>query len=304
MRAVHVLRLALLVGLLAVATTSQAQLRIVATTTDLQSLAEAVGGDRVAASHLIPPNVNAEDYQPKPQDLRRVKAADVILRVGVDYDLWLDRLLAQASPALRRGGERYVDASLAIALLDVRGTSVGPNDGHAHGSGNPHYWLDPANAAIITGTLLEALARLDPPNAKLYEQRRLAFLDRIEAKRAEWDRVIAPLAGRALVAHHNTWAYLARRFRLKIVGYVEMKEGVPPTAAHLGRLMRTMNEQRVIGVLRQPYESSRDADFLAQRTGAKVVVLAASVGAVPAATDYFAMLDYNLVTLARLAATR
>ncbi|MEO7402834.1 MAG: hypothetical protein ABIU95_04110, partial [Burkholderiales bacterium] len=72
----------------------------------------------------------------------------------------------------------------------------------------------------------------------------------------------------------------------------------------LGRLVRTMNEQRVIGVLRQPHEPSRDADFLAQRTGARVVVMAASVGAVPAATDYFAMLDYNLTTLARLAATR
>ncbi|MEO7405331.1 MAG: metal ABC transporter substrate-binding protein, partial [Burkholderiales bacterium] len=101
MRAVRVLRLALLVGLLAVAMTSAAQLRIVATTTDLQSLAEAIGGDRVAVSHVIPPNVNAEEYQPKPQDLGRVKGADLILRVGVDYDLWLDRLLAQAPLALR-----------------------------------------------------------------------------------------------------------------------------------------------------------------------------------------------------------
>jgi ABC-type Zn uptake system ZnuABC Zn-binding protein ZnuA len=290
--------------LAATAVTAQAQLRVVATTTDLRSLAEIVGGDRVTVTHIIPPTVNAEDYQAKPQDLGRIKAADLIVRVGADYDLWLDRLLAQAPAALRRGGARYVDASTAIALLDVRSMSLGAGDGHAHGSGNPHYWLDPNNAAIITGTLLEALARIDPNNAKHYEARRIAFLDRLETKRVQWERLIAPTQGKSLVAYHNTWAYLARRFRLKIVGYIEVKEGVPPTAAHLARLVRTMRDQAVIGVIRQPHEAARDADYLAGRANAKVVVLAASVGATPAASDYLAMIDANLAALAGLATTK
>ena len=68
-------------------------LKVVTTTTELRNLVEIVGGDRVAASHLIAPNTNAEHYQAKPQDLARVKEADLIVRVGLDYDLWLDRLL-------------------------------------------------------------------------------------------------------------------------------------------------------------------------------------------------------------------
>jgi ABC-type Zn uptake system ZnuABC Zn-binding protein ZnuA len=284
----------------AMAVTAQAQLRVVATTTDLRSLAEIVGGDRVAVTHILPPTVNAEDYQAKPQDLGRTKSADLIVRVGADYDLWLDRLLAQAPPALRRGGARHVDASTAIALLDVRSTSLGAGDGHAHGSGNPHYWLDPNNAAIITGTLLEALARIDPNNAKHYEARRIAFLDRLETKRVQWERLVAPIQGKSLVAYHNTWAYFARRFRLKVVDYIEIKEGVPPTAAHLARLVRTMRDQQVIGVIRQPHEAARDAEYLAGRGNAKVIVLAASVGATPAGTDYLAMIEANLIALASL----
>ncbi len=66
------------------------------TTTDLRSLTEAVGGDASRRSSLVPPNMDAEEYQPKPQDVLRLKEARMVVRVGLDYDLWVDRLLAQA----------------------------------------------------------------------------------------------------------------------------------------------------------------------------------------------------------------
>jgi ABC-type Zn uptake system ZnuABC Zn-binding protein ZnuA len=133
----------------------------VTTTTDLRSLVEAVGGDRVEAISLVPAAMDAEEYQPKPQDLLRLKHARLLVRVGLDYDLWLDRLLAQTdNPDVRRGSAGYVDASIGIPVLEVRGMSVGSNDGHAHGNGNPHYWLDPRNAEIITRVRARARQRL------------------------------------------------------------------------------------------------------------------------------------------------
>src|SRR5829696_6141940 len=184
---------------------AQERLRIVTTTTDLRSLAEAVGGDRVAVTSLVPPGFDPEEYQPKPQDVARLKDAGLVVRVGLDFDLWFDRLLTQASftePKLRemrRGGPAHVDASAAIAVLDIRGASVGPSDGHAHGSGNPHYWLDPKNAGIITGNIMEALARRDPEHAASYEANRLAFLDRLAIKLLHWEQKATPLHGRAMV---------------------------------------------------------------------------------------------------------
>src|SRR5512140_2049588 len=136
------------------------RIRVVATTTDLRSLTESVGGDLIDAVSLVPANFDAEEYQPKPQDVLRFKEARLFVRVGLGYDLWFDRLLeATAARELRRGGPGYVDASYGIAPLEVRGVTIGPGDGHAHGSGNPHYWLDPRNAEFITGNILEGLAR-------------------------------------------------------------------------------------------------------------------------------------------------
>jgi len=276
----------------------QDRLPIVTSTTSLKALVEAVGGERVAVTSIAPATMDAEDYQPKPQDVSRVKSARLAVRVGLDYDLWFDRLLAQAGRAdLMRGQAGYVDASYAIAVLEVRGASVGPSDGHAHGNGNPHYWLDPKNAEIITATILEALGRLDPEHAEKFERNRQGFLSVLEAKLADWERRMTALQGRALVAYHNSWAYFARRFRLDIAGFIEPKPGVQPSPAHLAAMIRLMRERKVGIVIRAPHEPERDAAFLAAKADAAVVVLAGSVEASVRASDYMSLFDADIDAL-------
>ena len=49
--------------------------------------------------------------------------------------------------------------------------------------------------------------------------------------------------------------------------------------------------------MRQPFEPDKYPAFLAERSGATVIVLAASVGSMPEAIDYFALFDYNINAL-------
>ena len=291
------LLIALAAPALAQEQSQQERLAVVATTSDLRNLTEAVGGDRVAVTSLVPPNFDPEEYQPRPQDLTRLKGTRLVVRVGLDFDLWFDRLLAQAGGAVQRGGPGYVDASYAIAPLEVRGVTVGPGDGHAHGSGNPHYWLDPKNAEIITANILEGLARIDPEHGPRYEANRVAFLKRLDGKLKVWEASAAPLNGVPLVAYHNSWAYFARRFRLDVVGFVEPKPGVPPSPFHIASLISLMQARKARIIVRQPHEPERDVAFLAKRTGSKLVVLASSVGALPGTHDYLSLFDTNLAAL-------
>ncbi|HKS62545.1 MAG TPA: metal ABC transporter substrate-binding protein [Xanthobacteraceae bacterium] len=277
---------------------AQERIAVVTTTTDLRSLTEAVGGERVAAVSLVPPTMDAEEYQAKPQDALRLKSARLFVRVGLDYDLWADRLLAQAgNRAIGRGGPGYVDASYGIAALELRGMSVGPGDGHAHGNGNPHYWLDPKNAEVITATILEALQRIDPANAAIYEANRAAFLTRLNTKLTAWEEKLASLRAMPIVAYHNSWPYFARRFRLDFAAFIETKPGVPPSPSHLAGIVRTMKARNIRIVVREPHEPQRDVAFVASKAGAAVVTLAASVGALPQASDYIALFDTNVAAL-------
>ena len=131
---------------------SSAALKVVASTADLASLAAAVGGDLVEVETIVPAAADAEAFEPKPGDAEKVRGADLIVRVGLGYDHWLDTLLLQTGNArLMRGGEAHVDASIGIPLLEVQSQDVQNTGGHSHGAANPHYWLDPRNAVIITG---------------------------------------------------------------------------------------------------------------------------------------------------------
>jgi ABC-type Zn uptake system ZnuABC Zn-binding protein ZnuA len=301
----HVARITLagmVATLLASCTASAQNLRVVATTTDLASLARAVTGDLARVETIIPAAADPEAFEPRPADLTKLKAASVVVRVGLGYDHWLDKLLStHGDAAINRGGIGYVDASFGIPLLEVKGSSLDPasQDGHAHGLANPHYWLDPVNAEIITGGIAEALIRVAPETAEKIIANRDDFLAGLKARLTGWEQALAPHRGARLLAYHNTWPYFARRFRLNIVDVIETKEGVTPSPARLAKLAATIREQRISVIVHEPFQPEEVSQLLARRTGVAVVKLAPSVGSVPDANGYPGLFDYDVGTLVR-----
>ena len=277
-------------------------MRVAATTSDLASLAHAVAGDLAQVETIIPPATDPEAFEPRPSDLARLKGASIVIRVGLGYDHWLDKLLTMHGDAtVNRGGAGYVDASVGIPLLELKGSLLDPaaRDGHAHGLANPHYWLDPANAETISGGIAEAAIRVAPEMGKKIIANRDGFLTRLKASLARWEQLLGPHRAARLIAYHNTWPYFARRFRLNIVDVIEIKEGVAPSPARLARLAATMREQKIRVIVHEPFEPEDASQLLARRTGAAVVTLAPSVGSLPDADSYLALFDYNVGALAQ-----
>ena len=290
----------------ALATPASAALRVVATTTDLAALTAAVGGDLVTVESIVPPATDPEAFEARPGDVDKLRQAGLIVRIGLGYDYWLDALVNRiGDKRLMRGGDAYVDASTGIPLLELRGQSVVNEAGHAHGSANPHYWLDPNSAIIVTAAIAEALVRIAPELRPGIIANRERFLRDLEARRERWSEALASFAGAKLVAYHNTWPYFARRFRLDVIDFVEPKPGVAPSPAHLARLIAKSRSQQVRAVLHEPYEPDDASRLLATKLGVPLLVLATSVDSVPGTGDYLALFDYNIATLAKaLGATR
>jgi ABC-type Zn uptake system ZnuABC Zn-binding protein ZnuA len=293
-------RLATALAALAFAAPAQAELRVVAATTDLAIIATAVGGDLVTVETIVPAAVDPEAFEPRPGDIEKIRSAGLLVRVGLGYDYWLDKLMRQAGDTrLMRGGELYVDASAGIPLLEVSGQNVVNEGGHAHGVANPHYWLDPENAKTVSAGIADGLARVLPGERARIAANRERFVADLDARLARWTARLAPAAGVKLVAYHNSWPYFARRFRLDVIGFIEPKPGVAPSPAQLARLIAAGNKAGVRAIVHEPYEPEDASRFVAQKLGVPVVLLATSVGSVPAATDYFALFDHNVAALAK-----
>ena len=288
-----------------IAAPALAAVRVVAATTDMAALVAAVGGEHVAVETIVPAATDPEAFEPRPGDIDKLRRATLLVRVGLGYDFWLDTLLAQVGDKrLMRGGEGYVDASVGIPLLEIRGQSVVNEGGHAHGVANPHYWLDPGNAIIVTAGIVEALARIAPAGRDAFVTHRERFLAELEVRRQRWSESLAPFAGVKLIAYHNSWPYFARRFRLDIVDFVEPKPGVAPSPAHLAHLIAEGRKAGVRAIVHEPYEPEDASRLLAQKLGIPFVRLATSVGSVPHTEDYFALLELNVTTLARALGAR
>jgi len=295
----------LMAAALSSAASSSAAMRVVATTTDLAALCAEVGRDLIAVESIVPAGADPEAFEPRPGDIERLRNAALVVRVGLGYDFWLDALVNRiGNTRIMRGGDAYVDASAGIPLLEIRGQSVVNEGGHAHGVANPHYWLDPENAIIITAGIAEALVRITPEHRDRIVANRERFLAALQARHQRWSELLAPYAGTRLIAYHNSWPYFARRFRLDIVDYIEPRVGVAPSPAHLARLISDGRKANVKAILHEPWEPEDASRFVAQRLGIPIVRLAISVGGITGTTDYLALFDYNAATLAKALVAR
>ncbi len=269
---------------------------MVTTSTDLRALAEAVGGDRVRAESLASPLQDPHAIDLKPGQIARLKTAALLIRVGLDHEPWLTRALRTAAdPRLVPGSPHYLDASRTVELLQTETPRLREKGAaHVHGYGNTHYWLDPENARPITAEILESLARLAPADRAVFEANRRRFLERLEARLAGWLRLMAQYRGTRVVTVHDTWPYFARRFGLVVVATVETTPGVPPSPSTLAALTQRMREAGVKLLIAEPYSNEAVVRQVASRSGARVVTLAPSVDADPAARDYLELFEVNI----------
>jgi len=282
-----------------------AAVNVVATTTDLAALVREVGGNLVTVESIVPAGVDPEAFEPRPGDLGKLKRADLVVRVGLGYDYWLDALVRQiGDKRLMRGGEANLDASAGIPLLEIRGQSVMNEGGHAHGVANPHYWLDPDNAIIVTAGIAGALVHIAPAQRERILANRAGFLSRLEIARARWIATLAPFAGTKLIAYHNSWPYFARRFRLDVIAFIEPKAGVAPSPAHLAQVISTGSKANVRAIVHEPYEPDDASRLVARKLSVPMVRLAISVGSIDGTNDYLALFDYNVATLAKALGAR
>lgn len=270
-----------------------AKVSVVASTTDLAAIARAVGGEAVHVEAIAQGDGNPHAIEVLPSSMMKVARAQLYLKVGLGLDLWAQPIIDGA----RNKRLRVVDCSRGVPVLEQPSGRVDASMGDVHPEGNPHYWLDPANGLLIAATIRDALCAADPAHAGDYRSRCTVFEGTLSKRMAAWSQQALPLRGMPVVSYHRSWPYFARAFHLDVVGFVEPKPGIEPTPAHTAQLVELITSRKVPVIIREPYFSRKVPERLASLTGARVVVLAPSVGSRPGVDDYLALFDYNLAQL-------
>ncbi|MCI0432263.1 MAG: metal ABC transporter substrate-binding protein [Gemmatimonadetes bacterium] len=275
---------------------ARAQLRVVTTTTDLAAIALEVGGDRVTVKSLALGTQDPHFVEPKPSYVLELRRADVYAQVGLELEVgWAPLLLDQArNSKIHRGGPGHLDLSTVVEVKDVPTGRVTRAEGDIHPYGNPHYWLDPHNGKRIAAAFAERFASLDPAGRVAYQAHRDRFTARLDSAIAVWENLATSVRDSPVVAYHTSWKYLLEWAGLEIVGYVEPKPGIPPGPGHLAGLIDRMKAVGARVVIMDPFYNASVPRTIATRAGAQLLELPSSVGGAPAASDYIALIDYDL----------
>lgn len=238
------------------------KLRIVASILPLQEFAAAVAGGDAEVSLLLPPGAGVHTWQPRAGDIIRMSGADLFVQVGGGLEPWVDDFLRSvANPRLK------VIAAAEFLPLEKEAAA-------GHGAVDPHVWLDFENDQKIVNRLGRTLGEIDPERAAAYANRAAAY----NVKLKELDDLYAESLGSCahrvvLLAGHEAFGYLVRRYGLEQVSLTGLSPNAEPTTSAVASMIELARKRHIGSVFMESRESPRLAELLAREIPARIFVL-------------------------------
>ncbi len=260
-----------------------AMVKVVATTTVFADIIRNVAGDRATVISIIPAGAGPEDYEPKPDDARKLANADLIVSNGVGLDDFLDPLIDAAGEGA--AARLVLGEGIPTIMVD--------------GEPNPHFWLDPNLVAThFVPAISAALAKVDPSGATVFATNASAYVAKIEAmdaaNKVKIDTI--PVTNRKLVTFHDAFPYFAAHYGFDVIGVILANVGQEPTASELAALVEKVRTAHVKAVFSEAQFSPELAKTLAEEAGITTVVTTLfndTVGPPPTDT-YLKMMEWNV----------
>jgi ABC-type Zn uptake system ZnuABC Zn-binding protein ZnuA len=220
---------------------------IVATTTQLADMARNIAPDAHVVG-LLSPNTDPHEYEVRPDDVKALASADIVLRSGGEVDEWLDGALDSAGV----DEQDVVDAGRAAGLE----------------GDDPHWWQDPVRAEKAVAAIGRAFSAAGVQDRSAAYVSRLRRLD--AGVRACMNRV--PVGERKLVTSHDALGYYARRYGIRVIGAVipALTTAAQPSAGDVANLVATIKREGVKTIFAESSVNPKVEEAVARETGARI----------------------------------
>lgn len=285
-------RLIIILGLLFSCSSAQAALNVFACEPEWGSLAKEIGGNKVSVYNATHGLQDPHHIEARPSLIAKARKADLLICTGAELEIgWLPLLLTKSgNSAIQKGRLGHFMATDYVKLLDIPET-VNRSMGHVHAGGNPHIQLDPGRIAQVANVLHKRMSQLDKKNSQHYQQGFANFNQRWQQAIKKWTDQTKHLRSQPIVVHHKNWVYLRNWLGLRSVAMLEPKPGIPPSSAHLAKLVSVLKSTPAKFIIYASYQNPRAAKWLSNKSGIPSVKLPSTIGGTKQATDLFSFFD-------------
>lgn len=227
------------------------EIKVATTIAPYRYFIEKIGAGIVKVTVLVPPGADPHSYEPKPSVIKEVSGAEVYVKAGVPLEFeinWADKIISLNKKIF------VINSSNGIKLIN--------ND--------PHVWLSPKNAIIISKNICEGMCKYDSSNKKSYEKN----YDKLKKELTELDlkikNILKNKKNSRFLVFHPAWLYFANEFGLEEIA-IE-KEGKEPTLRDLNQLLKDAKKNNIKIVVVSPEVSKKTATLMAKELNASVYV--------------------------------
>jgi ABC-type Zn uptake system ZnuABC Zn-binding protein ZnuA len=256
---------ALVAAACAAAPSGDARLSVAASVAPIVDLVRHVAGDAADVSGLIPEGVDSHTFEPTPDTARTVADADVIFLNGLDLEEPIRKL---ATANRKEGAEIYL---LGPHAITPGGYVYDFSFPRAQGHPNPHLWMDVPYAIAYVKLIRNELSRADPSHEAVYRTNAQRYLGVLGDLDTAIRRSIAtiPRANRVLLTYHDSFAYFARDYGMRVIGAIQPADFAEPSAQEVAALENQIRATGVPAIFGSEVFPSPVLQQIAQDTGVK-----------------------------------
>ena len=266
---------------------ARADLTVASLSTITTDMAKNIGGDKVRVIAVIKPGIDPHEFQPAPEDVKKVVTADLVLLTGKHLEGCLTKLEESAG-----GAGKFVDVGAAFPSLKLEEDGKPVED--------PHWWHSIENVMKAVGVVEKRFVEADPANRAAYEKNAAAYIARLKDLETWARREVAtlPREKRKLVTSHDALQYFARDFGFQIYAIAGVSTQDEPSSRKIASLINTIKSEGVKAVFFESIENPKVVAEITRETGAKVggELYADGLGDKEANT-YTDMMRHNIATI-------
>jgi zinc/manganese transport system substrate-binding protein len=219
-----------LVGVVIAGSAQAAPLEIVAAENFYGDIAQQLGGDHVAVTSILSnPDQDPHEFEASASTARALADAKFVVYNGIDYDPWVEKLLA-ASPSRDR---KVIDVA---ALM------------HRKNGDNPHLWYDPATMPVVAKALSAELIAADPGDREDFQKRLDTLLASLQPMTAKVAEIRGRYAKAVVTATEPVFGYMAEAlgFTVRNRGFqIAVMNDTEPSASDVAAFEKDLKSRTV-----------------------------------------------------------
>jgi zinc transport system substrate-binding protein len=243
-------------------TVADSKVQVTVSFNAMKEFVDAVGGDLVEVTTIIPDGTEPHDFEMKAQDIASLSNAAIFVYNGLGMEQWAD----EAIQAADNQDLIVVEASAgADAIAHTEEEEI-----EEHGQYDPHLWLSLKGAQTEIENIKNALVEADPSNKDAYETNYQYAAEQLDSLYQEYTEKFQSTDRKNFVTGHAAFGYLCRDFGLEQNSVEDIFAEGEPSAQQLAELVDYCLENNVTTVFAEELASPDVSETLANEVGAKV----------------------------------